>query len=107
MSDELLIENIKALLHLNASNSLVPHGIGNHARDLLDASITSIDRLRAEVVRIREAHVTTTQRARIAEAERDRHKHECAAITQQLAAANERIKELEEEVAKWSRNAWE
>ena len=48
MNDELLIENIKALLHLNASNSLVPHGIGNHARDLLEASVATIDRLRAE-----------------------------------------------------------
>jgi hypothetical protein len=53
VNDELLIENIKSMLHLNASNSLVPHGIGNHARDLLEASVATIDRLRAENAALR------------------------------------------------------
>jgi hypothetical protein len=87
MSDELLIENIKALLHLNVSNSLVPHGIGNHARDLLDASITSIDRLRAEVASLKS---DLESYMRIANDEAN----ENVSLTQQLAAANGRVEML-------------
>jgi hypothetical protein len=35
--NKLLRECIKALIELNDSNSLVPHGIGGHARTLLSA----------------------------------------------------------------------
>jgi len=35
--NKLLRECIKALIELNDSNSLVPHGIGGHARNLLSA----------------------------------------------------------------------
>jgi hypothetical protein len=118
MSDELLIENIKALLHLNASNSLVPHGIGNHARDLLDASITSIDRLRAEVARLKE-ELAEYEKHDAARDEKIRslttyhglgcacsydnvddvcehHSPKLMALTQQLAAANGRVEMLRE-----------
>lgn len=36
--DKSLIENIKALLDLDAAGVLVPHGIGGHARTLLGAA---------------------------------------------------------------------
>jgi hypothetical protein len=37
-SDRKLLDAIKALLALDASGSLVPHGIGGHARKLLNAA---------------------------------------------------------------------
>lgn len=53
MDIDLLLDNTKAILALDESNSLVPYGLGGHARNLLIGLADAVESLRQQLA---EAH---------------------------------------------------